>query len=43
MDGVHHAGVHEVRFDASGLASGVYIARLSAGTEHMTREMVLVR
>jgi hypothetical protein len=43
MDGVQQAGVHEVRFDATGLASGVYIARLSAGTEHMTREMVLVR
>lgn len=43
MDGVQEAGIHDVRFDASGLASGVYIARLSAGTVQLTREMMLVR
>jgi len=37
------AGVHRRQFDASGLASGVYICRLAAGTSRATRAMVLVR
>jgi hypothetical protein len=43
VDAVQDAGVHEVQFDANGLASGVYIARLSAGTENLTRQMLLIR
>jgi len=37
------AGVHEVKFDGSNLASGVYFYRLIAGDFVQTRRMVLVR
>ena len=37
------AGVHEVRFDGSNLASGVYFYRLQAGTYVQTRKLLLVR
>jgi hypothetical protein len=43
VDGVRQAGVHAVRWDASGLASGVYLYRLRAGEELRTRSMMLVR
>ena len=43
VDGTMEAGVHEVRFDASGLSSGLYHYRLSAGSFVQTRSMVLVR
>jgi photosystem II stability/assembly factor-like uncharacterized protein len=36
-------GKYEVRFDATGLASGVYLYRLTAGDLVQTRKMVLVR
>jgi hypothetical protein len=36
-------GSYEVRFDASGLASGVYYYRLAAGGFTQTRKMILVR
>ncbi len=42
-NGIHNQGVHHVSFDASRLASGVYIYRLQAGSHIMTRKMVLVK
>jgi len=36
-------GTYDVRFDGSGLSSGVYLYRLSAGTFVETRKMVLVK
>jgi photosystem II stability/assembly factor-like uncharacterized protein len=36
-------GVHEVRFDASGLASGVYLYKLEAGSFVQTRKLMLLR
>jgi hypothetical protein len=37
------AGHHEVTFDASSLASGVYLYRLTAGDYVQARRSVLVR
>jgi photosystem II stability/assembly factor-like uncharacterized protein len=37
------AGYHDVRFDASGLASGVYFYRLQAGAFVQTRRLSLLR
>jgi hypothetical protein len=37
------AGVHEVRFDATGLSSGVYFYQLKAGESIQTRKLLLVR
>ncbi len=37
------AGTHEVVFDASGLASGIYIYQLTAGEINLTRQMMLVK
>jgi hypothetical protein len=37
------AGVHEVKFDASGLSSGVYFYRIQAGDFVQTRKLVLIR
>ncbi len=34
VDGMMHAGSHEVVFDGSNLASGVYVYRIDAGTLH---------
>jgi hypothetical protein len=36
-------GSYEARFDGSGLASGVYIYRLTAGTFTQARKMILVK
>jgi len=37
------AGVHEVKFNGSNLASGVYFYRLTAGDFVQTRKLLLVR
>jgi hypothetical protein len=39
----HHAGTHEVRWDASGLASGVYISALTAGGQTVHGTMMLLK
>jgi hypothetical protein len=36
-------GTYQVRFDASGLASGIYFCRMSAGRDVATKAMMLVR
>ena len=43
VDGTLEAGFHEVRFDASGLSSGLYHYRLKAGRFVETRSMVLIK
>ena len=43
VDQVQEAGYHEARFDASGLASGVYLYRLQAGEFVQTKRLVLDR
>jgi hypothetical protein len=36
-------GYHEVKFEASALASGVYLYRLRAGDFVQTRKLILLR
>jgi hypothetical protein len=43
VDGVTPAGRHEVRFDASSLASGVYLYALDVAGERLTRSMLLMK
>ena len=43
VDGVLGAGEYRVRFDASSLPSGVYLARLEAGPRTETRKMLLLK
>lgn len=42
-DGFHPAGTHSISFDASRLASGMYIYRLRSGAETLSRTMMLVK
>jgi hypothetical protein len=43
VNGDQEAGYHEVQFDSSGLASGVYFYRLQAGTYVETRKLLLLK
>ncbi len=43
VDGLQEAGYHEVRFEASGLAGGIYFYRLSAGGFSETKSLLLLR
>jgi hypothetical protein len=43
VDEVMNAGEHTVEFDGSVLPSGIYFARLTVGSQMMTRKMVLLR
>lgn len=43
IDGVQEAGLHDVRFDANGLASGVYLYTLRTGSSSESRRLVLLR
>ena len=40
---IEGAGYHEVRFDASGLASGVYFYRLQAGSFVQSKKLVILK
>jgi hypothetical protein len=42
-DQIISAGQHSVMFDASGLPSGIYFARLTAGNKIIARKMVLLK
>ena len=43
VDGVQDAGYHDVRFDGTRLASGIYFYRILAGGFSQTKRFVLVR
>jgi hypothetical protein len=43
VDGPRPAGMHEVVWDARGMASGVYYCRLDAGSRRQVQKLVLLR
>ena len=43
VQGEQETGYHEIRFDGSNLASGVYLYRLQAGDFVQTRKLLLVK
>jgi hypothetical protein len=43
VNGEIEAGYHEVKFDAAGLASGVYLYRMQAGSYIATKKLLLIR
>lgn len=43
VDGYHRAGVHTVRFDGTGFASGTYICRLESAGAAATQRLALVK
>ncbi len=43
VEGLKHAGEYETSFDASNLASGLYLARLTAGDFTQTQKLLLVK
>jgi hypothetical protein len=42
-DAFSEAGTHRVTFDGSGLASGIYFARLEAGDFSQTKKLMLMK
>jgi len=42
-DDVQEPGVHELTWNATGVASGVYFARMHAGKTDVSRKMVLLK
>jgi hypothetical protein len=43
VNGDEEAGYHDVRLDASGLASGMYFYHLTAGDYVKTKKLVILR
>jgi hypothetical protein len=43
VDGWREAGTHEVKFDGSSLASGIYLYTLQAGGQTLTEKMLLIK
>ncbi len=43
VDGLRNAGTHEINWDASELTSGVYIYRLEAGAQVISKKMTLLK
>lgn len=43
VDQLMPAGLHQSRFDATGLSSGVYITRLQAGSQVQTGKLMLIK
>jgi uncharacterized lipoprotein YddW (UPF0748 family) len=43
VDQLMPAGIHESRFDASGLSSGIYVTRLQAGNQVLTGKLTLIK
>ena len=43
VDGMQSAGVHTVNFNANGLPTGIYIARIQAGAKVMSLKLQLVK
>ena len=43
LDGMRDVGSHDVTFDASNLASGIYLYRLTAGSNNISGKMILVK
>ncbi len=43
VDGIQPTGLHQITWDASGVASGIYFYRIQAGDYIQTRKMVLLK
>jgi hypothetical protein len=43
VDGWRDAGVHEVTFEASDMSTGVYIARLTVGSQQTSQKLLLIK
>ena len=43
VDGPQQSGVHQVTFDASNVASGIYFYRLETGEQTLTQKMTLIK